>query len=167
MKNTIRVITLIVLTVLFFNPLQASGQMFFMKNENIGKEAQDFRLRTLKGKEVSLGELRRGRKTVIFFWATWCPHCRVALTKLDQQKYDIENKKIKLILVDVGESEQIVNRYMEKNNIDMDVFMDEKSEVTEAYGVVGLPTFCFINKEGIIKDFQNGLPDDLNSVFEL
>ena len=35
MKRTFQIITLVVLSVVLFNPMQASGQFFFMENEKI------------------------------------------------------------------------------------------------------------------------------------
>ena len=117
MKNTY-IIALIALTALFFNPLQASGQVFFMENPNVGKEVEDFTLKVLNGGEVSLSEFREGKKAIIFFWATWCPHCREALAKLDQRKQEIDDNDIKIVLVDVGENKEVVSRYFEKNNLE-------------------------------------------------
>jgi len=36
----------------------------------VGDEAPDFTLRSLEGQEVSLSDYR-GRKTVLFMWASW------------------------------------------------------------------------------------------------
>ena len=164
MKNTY-IIALITLMALFFNPLQASGQVFFMENPNVGKEAEDFTLKILNGGETSLSEFREGKKAVVFFWATWCPHCREALAELDQRKQEIEDNDIKIVLVDVGESKEVVGKYLEKNNINMDVFLDEETQVSEIYGVIGIPTFYFVGEDGIVRKVQNSLPEDLEMIF--
>ena len=165
MKRATQICALIAVAVLFLNPSPASGQFFFMKNENIGKEAKEFTLNILNGGETSLTEFREGKKAIIFFWATWCPHCRTALSELNEKKTEIKNLGIKIIPVDVGESAEIVGKYFDKNNIEMDVFLDEKSAIAEAYGVVGVPSFYFIGKDGIVRDVLHGLPEDLEKVF--
>lgn len=164
MKNAIRVIILVVVTALFFNPA-ARAQFFFLQNENVGKEAKDFTLKRLHKEKASLNDVRDGKKAVVFFWATWCPHCRQALGELNRERQEIEKKDIRIVLVDVGETEQIVGRYMEKNKIEMDVFLDEESEVAGDYGLIGVPTFYFIDEKGIVTDVQHGLPEDLEAVF--
>ena len=84
---------------------------------------------------------------------------------LSKNKGDIEKKGIKIAPVDVGEKESIVNKYLEKNNIEFSVFLDEKSEVSEDYGLIGVPTFYFINEDGIVTDVQHSLPEDLEKAF--
>ncbi|MCK5179517.1 MAG: TlpA family protein disulfide reductase [Candidatus Omnitrophica bacterium] len=158
-------IALIALTVLVFNPLQASGQIFFMGNPNVGKEAEDFTLKNLDGMEVSFSELREGKRAIIFFWATWCPHCREALAALGEKKQEIEDQDIKVVLVDVGETKEVVSKYFEKNGIDMDVFLDEKTAVSSIYGVIGIPTYYFIGEDGVVRKVQNSIPEDLDNVF--
>lgn len=164
-KNIIGIITLIFLTVVFFNPLTASAQFFFMENEDVGKKVKDFTLKIVNGEEMNLEKYRAGKKAIVFFWATWCPHCRAALEELSENKNAIKKKGIKIIPVDVGEKEGIVIKYMEKNNIQFSVFLDEDSEVAETYGLIGVPTFYFINKKGIVTDVQHSLPEDLEKAF--
>ena len=159
------IIALIALTVLVFDPLQASGQVFFMGNPNVGKEAQDFTLKVLDGGEVSLNEFLEGKKAIVLFWATWCPGCRETLEGLNQRRQEIEDNDTKIVLVDVGESEEIVKKYFEENDIYIDVFLDEEIEVSKIYGVIGIPTFYFIGGDGIIRKVCNSLPQDLEQAF--
>lgn len=164
MKNTY-IVALIALAALVFNPLQASGQGFFIGNPNVGKEAKDFTLKVLDGSESSLSEFREGKKAIVFFWATWCPHCREALANLNEKRQEIQDKGIKIVVVDAGESKEVVSKYLKNNNIDMNVFLDEESEAAEAYGVIGIPTFYFIGEDGIIRNVRNSFPQDLENVF--
>lgn len=165
-KKSINVIALIILAAFLFNPSVARGQFFYMENEDIGKPVKDFTLKVVKGEEISLQEYRDGKKAIIFFWATWCPHCRAQLGNLNRDQEEIENSNIKIVLVDVGESEAIVSKYLEKNEINMNVFLDEKSEVSDTYGLIGLPTFYYVGEDGVVIDVQHSLPDDLTEVFQ-
>lgn len=164
MRN-MTIVVFIALAALFFNPPQVSGQIFFMGNPNVGKEAEDFTLKNLDGMEVSFSELREGKRAIIFFWATWCPHCREALAALGEKKQEIEGQDIKVVLVDVGETKEVVSKYFEKNGIDMDVFLDEKTAVSSIYGVIGIPTYYFIGEDGVVRKVQNSIPEDLDNVF--
>ena len=149
----------------FFSPAAETGQFFFMKNENVGKEVRDFTLKMLNGGETNLQKYREGKKAIVFFWATWCPHCREALDDMTRQKEAIANKGIKLVLVDVGEEEGVVDKYVQKQKIDMDVFLDIDSKVSEAYDLIGVPTFYFVNEHGFVTDVQHSLPKDLDQAF--
>jgi thioredoxin-related protein len=48
----------------------------------------------------------------------------------------------------------------------MDTFMDQEASLARPYGIIGVPTFFFLDEEGIILDVQHALPDDLDSVFQ-
>ena len=52
-----------------------------------------------------------------------------------------------------------------KNKITMDVFLDEASETADSYGIIGVPTFYFVGEDGIVRDVQNSLPEDLDMAF--
>ena len=148
-----------------FYPSTAQSQFFYMENENIGKPVKDFTLKIVNGEETSLEKFRDGQKAIIFFWATWCPHCRVQLGNLNKDLIAIEKKNIKIVLVDVGESEAIVSKYMEKNKIHLDVFLDIKSEVSDKYGLIGVPTFYYVGEDGNVIDVQHSLADDFDTIF--
>jgi len=165
MKDKIKIMALIAFVTVFFNPLTAQGQFFYMENEDIGKPVKDFTLKIVNGEETSLEKYRDGQKAIVFFWATWCPHCRTQLGQLNKDLAAIEEKKIKIVLVDIGESEAIVGKYMEKNKIKINVFLDEKSEVSDAYGLIGVPTFYYIGEDGNVIDVQHSLADDFDKVF--
>lgn len=149
---------------IFPNLNNAWGQLPFLVNPLIGKPAKSFTLETLSGKKMSLEEFREGKKAIVFFWATWCPHCRQAITKLNGQKDELEKKDIRIILVDIGESKPEVRRYVEMKEIVFDVFLDSDSSVAERYEIIGVPTFYFINKEGIINDVQHELPRNYDQI---
>ncbi|MGR3304326.1 MAG: TlpA family protein disulfide reductase [Candidatus Scalindua sp.] len=131
----------------------------------IGKPVPDFTLKTLKKDKVNLAEYRNGKKTIIFFWATWCPHCREAMGKLNENSKELIKKDIKLVLINQGEREKIVKNYIQKNNIEFDIFLDEEMSLMEPYGLIGVPTFFFINEEGIVKDVQHILPEKYQDIF--
>lgn len=164
MKNTIRSILILGLLVFTLRPSAAMGQFFFLENESVGKPAKNFTLRTVGGKTLNLAEFRNGQKAVIFFWATWCPHCRRELEGLSRNKEQIARKGIAIILVDVGEGEGDVRQYLQKSNIAMDVFLDTDSSVSESYGVMGIPTFYLVDREGIVRDVQHSLPENYEEI---
>lgn len=165
MKKNIFIIAAAILMALVVYPLSSSAQVFFMENPSVGKEAQDFTLKTVGGGEATFSDLRDGKKAIVFFWATWCPHCRSALNKLKGLEQEIEGQNIQLVLVDVGENEQVVKSYLDRNNIDADVFLDEQTKVSELYGVIGIPTFYFVGEDGITRKVQNAFPEDLEKPF--
>lgn len=132
---------------------------------NTGTVAADFTLPTTAGNNLSLAQARNGKKAVLFFWATWCPHCHEELEKLRQIIDTIKEKNIQVLLVDIGESKEEAKAYLKHQNILLDSFVDEENTVAELYGVTGVPTLFFIDEQGIIRDVDHGLPADYEDRF--
>lgn len=163
MKKIVRIMMVVVGIYLFFN-LTAQAQFYFMENKEIGMQAPDFTLKTLAGTNVNFTELRRGKGVIMFFWTTWCSHCRKAIKELGQKEREISEKGIRLVFIDTGEKRQVVEKYLEAHKIKVDVLLDEKSSVAVSYGIVGLPTFVFVDETGIIKAIQHRLPDNYETI---
>ena len=139
-------------------------QLFMMDNPNTGKSAPEFTLPTLSGRATALSAFREGKKAIIFFWATWCPHCRAALKELNERQKEFVNKDIRIVLVDVGEPAAVVKKYVEKYKVTLEVFLDEDEGESEKYDIIGVPTFFFVNKEGVIKEILHQLPENYDEI---
>ena len=153
-----------ILAIAFILIIKSCSPFPNIGNSLIGQLAPDFTLEMISGQEVRMTQFRRGQPAMIFFWATWCPHCRKQLKELTHNRQAIEANGIKIILVDVGESAREVQEYINANNISFDIFLDDNAEVAKEYRLVGVPTFFFVNGEGIIVDVKNVLPDDYQEV---
>ena len=166
MKLSIKVAVIAVLVFFpFCSTSQALGQLFIPKSMLVGEPASDFKLRTYMGDLVSLSGTRQDNKAILFFWATWCPHCRTALDELQELEETIKGKGIKLYLIAMGEDAKIIGRYAKRNNLSMDVLLDEDAGVAGQYDVIGVPTFVFIDTNGLIADIRHDLPLSLDDVF--
>jgi peroxiredoxin len=132
----------------------------------IGKPAADFTLNTLREQNVNMTKYRDGKKAIIFFWATWCPHCRTELKRLAEIHKDIEAKGIKLIIISVGEQRDTVQAYIDRHQYPFDVFLDEDQALEESYRIVGVPTLFFIDENGVIKLMDHALPEDIEAPFQ-
>jgi peroxiredoxin len=163
MKKSVMVVMFSLILGLSFLRI-VSGQFFLFENNLVGEKAPDFTLKTISGNSVSLNEFRGQNPAIVFFWATWCPHCQNQLLSLNKQGKDFEKKGIKLVLVDLGESANVVAAYVKKHDIQFEVFLDEESAVAEEYGIVGVPTFFFIDKSGKIQGVEHDLPDDFENL---
>jgi len=165
MKHIIKILIIFVLLGVSFSPL-ARAQYFFFENEHIGKRAPDFTLTKLSGGEFNLHKEIKGSNAILFFWATWCPHCRKQLRELNDQRNVYKEKGIKIVLIDSGEDARIIKKYIEKNKIRMDVVLDRDSELSEIYGLVGLPTFFLVDKNGNVLDSVHVIPHEIDKIFQ-
>ena len=162
--NFLKSILCFVFMVSFVNLSHASGQIPKEKNSFIGKKAKDFTLETLSAKKVNMTDFRDGQSAIIFFWATWCPHCREQLAALNANRQEIEGKGIKIILVDTGESADEARSYVKRNQIQLEVFLDEDQTAAEDYGLIGVPTFFFVDKKGVMKAVEHYLPENYEDI---
>lgn len=155
----------VVLLIIVFYALLRSCEPFFQgHNPLAGQMAPDFILETLSGGKKSLHRFRDDRPALIFFWTTWCPLCRRQLRTLEGQRETMEEKGIKIILVDVGESPQEVRAYFDTHGISFDTFFDQDSLLAGHYKINGVPALFFVNTEGIIVDVKYSLPGNYEEV---
>ena len=164
MKIIGRFIVVLLVSFLAINGSYAMGQFFFFENPLIGQKAPDFTLNSIYQKKLNLTTMRNGKPVIIFFWATWCPHCRVQLDTIHNSQADLEAKGVQVALVDLGESAKLVQAYMSANHMTMDVFLDEDGSVSDAYGVIGIPTFIFVNAEGVVRAVENDIPENYEQI---
>lgn len=108
--------------------------------------APDFELETIDGGKIRLSEMR-DKYVILNFWATWCGYCVIEMP--DLQKLQEAHKDDLLVLtVNVGESKEDVVKFMEENNLDLTVVLDEKMNVANTYGIRSYPTTISVNKKG-------------------
>lgn len=162
-----------IFSVLFFfctinsQALEVTPPFPTIENKNVGKIVPDFTLKIISGEEKDLESVRAGQKMIMFFWATWCPHCRETLKELELRRGEFEQKDIKLVLVDIGEKRRFVKKFLENNKIHLNTFLDEESSLPEIYGLSGVPAFFLVNRQGIVNMFlYNNLPRDYGMVLD-
>lgn len=160
MRFFVRAALIVALMSFVFCINDVGAQFLFFRNPLIGKQAPDFTLPVLGGGTANMTEYRDGREAIIFFWATWCPHCRVALDDLNERRNEFKKEDIKLIVVDIGESMSEVRYYTRGHKIELDVLLDEQTVLPGPYGVMGVPTFIFLDKDGIVRAVKHILPDN-------
>ena len=161
MKALLKFFFFVFFVVIF---LRACTPFLTGKSPLIGKPAPEFRLRSLNGEWMPLSEIRQGQPALIFFWSTWCPHCRTQLRDLARQHSDIEDSGFKIIAVDVEETFGTIKKYVQAHNIPLDIYLDEDGSVSRDYRIVGVPTYFFVNEEGIVVAVEHYLPDNYEDI---
>lgn len=155
---------LIISFFVFFNPSYAMGQFFFLGHPLMQKKAPDFTLTSMAGKKVSFKEYRGNNPAILFFWATWCPHCRQQIPQLNREAANMGKKGIKLLLIDLQEEAGKIKAYLNRTNTNLEVLLDEDVEVSDQYSVMGVPTYFLIDKKGIIRAVEHELPGNYEQI---
>lgn len=137
----------------------ASASLLKRKGGSEKVTAPDFSLETVSGKTVSLSDLK-GKGVVLFFFTTWCPYCRSKVPMLSKEYSQCQDQGIEFLLIDTGESKAKVASFVDKEHLTFDVLLDIKMSAADEYGIVGVPTFVLVSKEGFVVYEGNDLPGD-------
>ena len=131
----------------------------------IGKVAYDVTLPSALGGQQSLSQARNGKKAILFFWATWCPHCHDELMRMDKVLDGITAEGIKIVLISEGEAKADVAAYLKNNNVRLDSLLDEDNVLQDPYQLTGVPTLVFVDEKGMVRGVRHSLPDNYEGSF--
>lgn len=119
------------------------------KLEN-GQSAPAFSLPRLDGSMQDLQGLR-GKVVALRFWADWCPFCKEEMAALDPVHARNQGKGLVLLAVNVRQDRATAESFIRKLGIHYPTLLDEEGAVARRYGVNGLPTTFFIDRQGILR----------------
>ncbi len=109
---------------------------------NAGDVAPDFTVEMLNGSKVTLSALQ-GKPTLLIFWATWCPPCRLELSKLQEHIIDRYGDKINVLPISRGEERAKVEEYISKMGYTFAVGLDGDQSIYRKYATNYIPR-CFV-----------------------
>lgn len=121
--------------------------------------AEDIVLNDLKGKTVNLSACK-GKPVILFFWTTWCPHCRKEIKALNQLYPQMEKEGIIVFSVNIGEPEYKVQKFFTNYALSFQVLLDKEGLLADKYNVIGVPTYVFLDKSGQVISNAHVLPED-------
>jgi peroxiredoxin len=125
-----------------------------------GKEAPDFTLSDLNGKEHKLSDYR-GRNVIIVFWTTWCGPCRKEVPSLIELRNTVDEKDLAILAIS-NEKLDLVQRVASQLGMNYTILLD-KDNMPDPFGVMkifrttGIPCSFFIDPQGKIKLATSGL----------
>jgi len=132
------------------NPSESGNNENPSESENIEKEAimaPDFELESLDGSTIKLSEVIKDKNVILNFWATWCGFCVVEMPDLEKLQ-EAHADDLLVLTVNVGETKEKVQKFVEENNLSLTVVLDGEMKVNNNYGVRSYPTTIAVNKKG-------------------
>ena len=147
----------LLLAVMILSTQEAIASASRKTKEDKSLSAPAFSLKTLHGQTCDSQSLE-GKKAILFFFTTWCPYCVEKIPMLSKNKSFYQEQGIELLAIDVSESEAKVSSFATKQKIDFDILLDTTGNTSREYGVIGVPTFVLVSKDGNIVYHDNDLP---------
>lgn len=127
--------------------------------DKTGDLAVNFNLLDLEDEEISLSKFR-GKPVILFFWTTWCPFCREELKQLNLLHRELSETGAEVLAINVGERAEKVQRFMQRYSFSWKVLLDKDATVAGDYGILGVPTYILIDKQGRLVSYGHHFPQE-------
>lgn len=113
-----------------------------------GQAVPEFTLMRLDGPALNMPGDLRGKVVALRFWADWCPYCAPEMRDIEPLYQRYREQGLVVLAVNVRQDADTARAFARKVGISYDVLLDESGEVARSFGVMGLPTTFFIDREG-------------------
>lgn len=115
-----------------------------------GTVVPDFKVKDKTGKEVSLSELRQGKKYVLIdFWASWCNPCRKEIPNLKKLYAQYSGKGFEIVSISIDQKKADWEKALKEEGLTWPNFLDETG-VAALYKVKFVPTMYLITADGVM-----------------
>ena len=122
-------------------------RLAFLKYMTVGATVPDFTLTDINGDPVTLSQIAR-EKTLLIFWASWCPHCNQMLPKI--KAWQMQNKEVEIVAVSLDTSETEWKNKVTELGIEswynLSDFKGLDCKVATKYNIYATPTIIIIGK---------------------
>jgi ankyrin repeat protein/thiol-disulfide isomerase/thioredoxin len=119
----------------------------------IGKLAPLFTLKDFDDKQVNLADFK-GKVVLLDFWATWCGPCRMVIPHLETIHSKYKDQGLVVIGINDEKDHDRVKEFA-KGQISYLILLDA-SEQFKQYGIRGIPTLFYLDREGKIRYYELG-----------
>ena len=120
-----------------------------------GKKAEDFSLKSINNKIVSLNEIRGEKATLVMFICNHCPYVRAIIKELVKECNELNKHQISTVAIMSNDTENYPEdsfdnmiKFAENNNFgSIKYLIDSTQEIAKKYGAVCTPDFFGYNKD--------------------
>ena len=138
---------------------------------DFGKKADNFELKSIDNKIISLNDAKGENGTLIMFICNHCPYVLAVINNVVEDCKELENNGIKSIAIMSNDPKRYEEdsfdnmiKFSKNHNFNFPYVIDETQEVAKTYGAVCTPDFFGYNKDlelqyrGRIRELQNLKP---------
>jgi peroxiredoxin len=116
----------------------------------VGKQAPDFVLADISGRETRLSDLK-GEVVLVNFWATWCPPCREEIPSMSALNRLMAGKPFRMLAICIDQGgKDAVKAFFRESGQTIPALVDSDGSVSKLYGITGVPETFVIDRKGVI-----------------
>ncbi|MCB1552848.1 MAG: TlpA family protein disulfide reductase [Xanthomonadales bacterium] len=119
-----------------------------------GKPAPSIQIESADGVAHSVAEVTKGRRSIVIFWASWCPFCKAVMTDLVAEKQAL-GQDVAMIAINVwdddDEGDDITPEEVLRNRglSDFESLRGDDADA-KAWGVKGTPGLFVLDANGSV-----------------
>ena len=138
---------------------------------DFGKKADNFELKSIDNKIISLNDAKGENGTLIMFICNHCPYVLAVINNVVEDCKELENDGIKSIAIMSNDPKRYEEdsfdnmiKFSKNHNFNFPYVIDETQEIAKTYGAVCTPDFFGYNKDlklqyrGRIRELKNLKP---------
>ena len=139
---------------------------------DFGKKAEDFKLKSIDNKLISLNDIVGEKATLIMFICNHCPYVKAVIKDLVKDCNDLKNDGINTVAIMSNDTKSYPDdsfenmiRFAKENNFkSINYLIDETQEIAKKYNAVCTPDFFGYNKDlelqyrGRVRELKNLVP---------
>ena len=122
---------------------------------DFGKKAEDFKLKSINDKLVTLNDIKGEKATLIMFICNHCPYVKAIIKDLVKDCNELRNDGINSVAIMSNDTKNYPEdsfenmiKFADKNNFgNINYLLDETQEIAKKYGAVCTPDFFGYNQD--------------------
>ena len=118
--------------------------------------APDFKMTLFEGGDFQLNA-QKGKVVVINFFASWCVSCGEETPVIEKVSHKYPPQTVVFLAIAVDDTEKKAKEFKKKMGMTMPGGLDKTGKIKEAYGIYGMPTTFFIDRNGKVSYFHAGV----------
>jgi DsbE subfamily thiol:disulfide oxidoreductase len=140
---------------LLFTQKEAKNEFSPKSSAEAKEPAPNFTLKIVKGKDFHLSDYK-GKPILINFFASWCLPCREEMPVLEKIVHEYGPKGVVFLGIAVDDTEAKIKDFIATYGVTFPVGLDKTATIQKSFGIYGIPTTYFINKQGEINYSHSG-----------